>query len=67
MILELTWSGKAELPKEGILFHTQFPSLGIFINEKHIGRNPRFDRVLHYGHYLKAVKGHKADIKESGR
>ena len=25
---------KAELPKEGILFCTQFPSLGIFINEK---------------------------------
>ena len=27
-------SYKAELPKEGILFHTQFPSLGIFINKK---------------------------------
>ena len=25
---------KAELPQEGILFHTQFPSLGIFINKK---------------------------------
>ena len=25
---------KAELPKEGILFRTQFPSLGIFINKK---------------------------------
>ena len=25
---------KAELPKEGILFHTQFPSLGFFINKK---------------------------------
>ena len=25
---------QAELPKEGILFHTQFPSLGIFINKK---------------------------------
>ena len=34
MILELTWSGKAELPKEGILFHTQLPSLGIFIDKK---------------------------------
>ena len=45
-------------------------SKGILVAErikKHIGRNPRFDRVLHYGHYLKAVKGHKADIKESGR
>ena len=27
---------KAELPKEGISFHTQFPSLGIFIN-KNVG------------------------------
>ena len=27
------WS-KAELPQEGILFCTQFPSLGIFINKK---------------------------------
>ena len=26
--------GKAELPQEGILFCTQFPSLGIFINKK---------------------------------
>ena len=25
---------KAELPQEGILFRTQFPSLGIFINKK---------------------------------
>ena len=25
---------KAELPQEGILFCTQFPSLGIFINKK---------------------------------
>ena len=25
---------KAELPQEGISFHTQFPSLGIFINKK---------------------------------
>ena len=25
---------KAELPQEGILFGTQFPSLGIFINKK---------------------------------
>jgi hypothetical protein len=25
---------KAELPEEGILFRTQFPSLGIFINKK---------------------------------
>ena len=25
---------KAELPKEGILFRTQFPSLGFFINKK---------------------------------
>ena len=25
---------KAELPQVGILFHTQFPSLGIFINKK---------------------------------
>ena len=25
---------KAELLQEGILFRTQFPSLGIFINEK---------------------------------
>ena len=25
---------KAELSQEGILFHTQFPSLGIFINKK---------------------------------
>jgi hypothetical protein len=24
----------SELPQEGILFHTQFPSLGIFINKK---------------------------------
>ena len=28
------FSYKAESPKEGILFHTQFPSLGIFINRK---------------------------------
>ena len=27
-------TAKAELPQEGILFHTQFPSLGIFINKK---------------------------------
>jgi hypothetical protein len=27
-------SAKAELPKEGILFHTQSPSLGIFIDKK---------------------------------
>ena len=27
-------SNKAELPQEGILFRTQFPSLGIFINQK---------------------------------
>jgi hypothetical protein len=26
--------GKAELPQVGILFHAQFPSLGIFINKK---------------------------------
>ena len=33
------------------------------LEEKHIGRNPRFDRVLHKGKmYLS--KGHKADIKE---
>ena len=25
---------KAELPQEGILFSTQFPSLGIYINKK---------------------------------
>ena len=25
---------KAELPQEGILFCTQFPSLGVFINKK---------------------------------
>ena len=25
---------KAELPQEGILFRTQFPSLGIFIDKK---------------------------------
>ena len=25
---------KAELLQEGILFHTQFPSLGSFMNEK---------------------------------
>ena len=25
---------KAELPQEGILFHTQFPFLGIFTNKK---------------------------------
>ena len=25
---------KAELPQEGILFRTQFPSLGIFTNKK---------------------------------
>ena len=25
---------KAELPEEGILFRTQFPSLGIFISKK---------------------------------
>ena len=33
------WTGhpylsKAELPQEGILFPSQFPSLGIFINKK---------------------------------
>ena len=27
-------SSKAELLQEGILFRTQFPSLGIFINKK---------------------------------
>ena len=27
-------SAKAELPQEGILFGTQFPSLGIFIDKK---------------------------------
>ena len=27
-------SNKPELPQEGILFRTQFPSLGIFINKK---------------------------------
>ena len=31
--LNLSWSAKAELPQEGILFCTQFPSLGIFINK----------------------------------
>ena len=27
------WDTKAELPQEGILFRTQFPSLGIFIKK----------------------------------
>ena len=27
-------STKAELPKVGVFFHTQFTSLGIFINKK---------------------------------
>ena len=27
-------TSKAELPQEGILFRTQFPSLRIFINKK---------------------------------
>ena len=32
---EIFWLvSKAELPQEGILFCTQFPSLGIFINKK---------------------------------
>ena len=34
---------KAELPQEGILFHTQFPSLGIFINKKVGNRKNNFD------------------------
>ena len=32
--LALNNTTKAELPQEGILFCTQFPSLGIFINKK---------------------------------
>ena len=31
---QLATSTKAELPQEGILFCTQFPSLGIFVNKK---------------------------------
>jgi hypothetical protein len=31
---EKQFSSKAELLQEGILFSTQFPSLGIFINKK---------------------------------
>ena len=31
---KLRFSTKAELPLEGIIFRTQFPSLGIFINKK---------------------------------
>ena len=34
LALEHLISSKAELPQEGILFCTQFPSLGIFINKK---------------------------------
>ena len=34
---------KAELLQEGILFHTQFPSLGFFINKKmEIEKNKTF-------------------------
>ena len=33
-ILQNLFTVKAELPQEGILFHTQFPSLGIFVNKK---------------------------------
>ena len=32
--MSLEQSTKAELLQEGILFRTQFPSLGIFINKK---------------------------------
>jgi hypothetical protein len=31
---------KAELPQEGILFRTQFPSLGFFINKIWISKKP---------------------------
>jgi hypothetical protein len=34
MSLPLNHLSKAKLPQEGILFGTQFPSLGIFINKK---------------------------------
>jgi hypothetical protein len=32
--LSKVFHSKAELPQEGILFHAQFSSLGIFINKK---------------------------------
>jgi hypothetical protein len=34
MVIWVVKLSKAELPQEGILFRTQFPSLGIFINKK---------------------------------
>ena len=33
-LVKLYRQTKAELPQEGILFRTQFPSLGMFINKK---------------------------------
>ena len=35
---------KAELPQEGILFHTQFPSLGFFFNKK-VGFRKKQDHI----------------------
>ena len=43
---------KAELPQEGILFRTQFPSLGIFNNKSWISkklRPPREPSHFHLG------------------
>ena len=34
LFLQNLFTVKAELPQEGILFRTQFPSLGIFISKK---------------------------------
>ena len=39
-------SNKAELPKEGILFCTQFPYLGIF-NNKNVGFRKNQDHLVY--------------------
>ena len=38
-------ASKAELPQKGILFRTQFPSLGIFINKK-VGFRKNYGQLL---------------------
>jgi hypothetical protein len=42
----LNWRFKAELPQEGILFCTQFPSLGIFVN-KEVGFRKNLDHLAY--------------------